>query len=95
MFAADCFCTFFYALGAVDTLCRFTFSVTLSLCVVFYALRAVSTQYRSTVVLGRQPGERGAARLQSPFPFRVFSPSPPLSSFPIPLWHTLIGYTFP
>ena len=38
-----------------------------------------------TGVLGRQPGERGAARLQSPFPFRVFSPSPPLSSFPIPL----------
>ena len=40
----------------------------------------------STGVLGRQPGERGAARLQSPFPFRVFSPSPPLSSFPIPLY---------
>ena len=36
--------------------------------------------------MGRQPGERGAARLQSSFPFRVFSPSPPLSSFPIPLY---------
>ena len=55
---------------------------------VLYALRAVSTQERFTDVLGRQPGERGAARLQSPFPFRVFSPSPPLSSFPIPLWGT-------
>ena len=57
MFAADCFCTFFYALGAVDTLCRFTFSVTLSLCVVFYALGAALTQYGFTDVLGRQPGE--------------------------------------
>ena len=36
---------------------------------------------------GDNPGEGGAARLQSPFPFRVFSPSPPRSSFPIPLWH--------
>ena len=53
---------------------------------VFYNLRAGVTQYRFTDVLGRQPGERGAARLQSPFPFRVFSPSPPLSSFPIPLY---------
>ena len=35
---------------------------------------------------GDNPGEGGAARLQSPFPFRVFSPSPPLSSFPIPLY---------
>ena len=34
---------------------------------------------------GDNPGEGGAARLQSPFPFRVFSPSPPLSFFPIPL----------
>ena len=49
-------------------------------------LRAGDTQYRFTVILGRQPRERGAARLQSPFPFRVFSPSPPLSSFPIPLY---------
>ena len=49
-------------------------------------LRARHTQYRFTVILGRQPKERGAARLQSPFPFRVFSPSPPLSSFPIPLY---------
>ena len=49
-----------------------------------------------TAVLGRQPRERGAARLQSPFPIRVFSPSPPLSSFPIPLfWHTPVGYTLP
>ena len=39
-----------------------------------------------TGVLGRQPRERGAARLQSPFPFWVFSPSPPLSFFPIPLY---------
>ena len=53
MFAADCFCTFFYALGAVDALCRFTFSVTLSLCVVLYALRAALTQERFTAVLGR------------------------------------------
>ena len=52
---------------------------------VSYSLRAGDTQYGFTVVLGRQPRERGAARLQSPFPFRVFSPSPPLSSFPIPL----------
>ena len=43
MFAADCFCTFFYALGAALTLCRFTFSVILSLCVVFYALGAAPT----------------------------------------------------
>ena len=44
---------------------------------------------------GDNPGEGGAARLQSPFPFRVFSPSPPLSSFPIPLLHTPMSYTFP
>ena len=28
------------------------------------------------------------------FPFRVFSPSPPLSAFPIPLWHAPVGCTF-
>ena len=44
---------------------------------------------------GDNPGKGGAARLQSPFPFRVFSPSPPLSSFPIPLWGTIKRYTFP
>ena len=44
---------------------------------------------------GDNPGEGGAARLQSPFPFRVFSPSPPLSSFPIPLFGTVKRYTFP
>ena len=48
-----------------------------------------------TGVLGRQPRGRGAARLQSPFPFRVFSPSPPLSSFPIPLWHKPHKLHFP
>ena len=53
---------------------------------VLYALRAWHTQYGFTGCLGRQPRGRGAARLQSPFPFRVFSPSPPLSSFPIPLY---------
>ena len=58
------------------TVCFYAFS---------YSLRAVSTQYGFTGCLGRQPRGRGAARLQSPFPFRVFSPSPPLSSFPIPL----------
>ena len=63
----------------------FCFSVTFSFSAFFYNLRATDTQYRFTAALGRQPGERGAARLQSPFPFRVFSPSPPLSSFPIPL----------
>ena len=69
--------------------------VTCSFSAFLYYLRAGYTQYRSTGVLGRQPGGRGAARLQSPFPFRVFSPSPPLSFFPIPLWHTPIGYTLP
>ena len=72
----------------------FCFLATACLRVFFYTLRAGHTQYGFADVLGRQPGERGAARLQSPFPFRVFSPSPPLSSFPIPLWHTPIGYTF-
>ena len=59
--------------------------VTCSFSAFLYNLRAWHTQYRLTDVLGRQPRGRGAARLQSPFPFRVFSPSPPLSSFPIPL----------
>ena len=51
----------------------------------FICLTGWVTHDPSTGCLGRQPGGRGAARLQSPFPFRVFSPSPPLSSFPIPL----------
>ena len=53
---------------------------------VFDALRAGRTHDPFTRVWGRQPRGRGAARLQSPFPFRVFSPSPPLSSFSIPLY---------
>ena len=85
----------FYGLGAPLTQYRSTFWVTCSFSVFFYGLRAGVTQYHSTGCLGRQPGERGAARLQSPFPFRVFSPSPPLSSFPIPLWGTIKRYTFP
>ena len=69
--------------------------VTCSFSMFFYNLRAPPTHDPFTGILGRQPRGRGAARLQSPFPFRVFSPSPPLSSFPIPLWHTPVGCTFP
>ena len=75
----------FFIVCVLDTHNSVLLFVTVSFCALSYALRAVFAQYRSTGILGRQPRERGAARLQSPFPFRVFSPSPPLSSFPIPL----------
>ena len=41
----------------------------------------------------RYDGSRKAP-VFAPFPFRVFSHSPPLSSFLIPLWHAPVGCTF-